>query len=200
VLDIGAGRGVITAHLIAAGAQVMAFELHPQRAQHLRARFGGGVVRVVRADATDLRLPRRPFRVVANPPFAITTALLRRLVAPGSRLVRADLVVPFHVARRWVEGPAPGERRWRTCVRDEGGRSCAITCLFAPRPTLGRAGDRAVARTGSSSLSVPWYFSFVITRLLAERLQGPALSSRRSCAAVLDTVKKPNPWAQHHPW
>lgn len=134
MLDIGAGRGVITAHLIAAGAQVVAFELHPQRAQHLGARFGGGVVRVVRADATDLRLPRRPFRVVANPPFAITTALLRRLVAPGSRLVRADLVVPFHVARRWVEGPAPGERRWRTVFETRVGARVPSHAFSPPGP------------------------------------------------------------------
>jgi 23S rRNA (adenine-N6)-dimethyltransferase len=69
---------------------------------------------VVKADASDLRLPRRPFRVVANPPFAITTGLLRRLTAPGSRLVRGDLVVPVFMADRWAHGHAPGAGRWRS--------------------------------------------------------------------------------------
>ena len=67
---------------------------------------------VVRADAADLRLPRRPFRVVANPPFAASTAILRRLLAPGSRLVAADVVLPHWVGRRWALGKAPGAGRW----------------------------------------------------------------------------------------
>ena len=114
VVDVGAGWGAITAELVDAGARVVAVELHPRRAAHLQEHFAGADVVVARADATDLRLPRRPFRVVANPPFAITTSLLRRLLAPGSRLERADLVVPAHVARRWSAGSAPGAGRWRT--------------------------------------------------------------------------------------
>jgi 23S rRNA (adenine-N6)-dimethyltransferase len=112
VLDVGAGPGALTAHLVERGARVIAVELHPQRAQLLRERFADAPVKVVRADASDLRLPRRDFRVVANPPFAITTSLLRRLLAPGSRLVRADLVVPTHQAVRWANGRAPGAGRW----------------------------------------------------------------------------------------
>jgi len=98
-------------------------ELHDERARLLRERFRGEPVVVVVADASDLRLPRRPFRVVANPPFAITTALLRRLLAPGSRLVRADLVVPRHVAERWTSPAAPASTDgttssgWASCDR-----------------------------------------------------------------------------------
>lgn len=113
VLDIGAGTGALTAPLVAAGATVVAVELHPGRAGDLRRRFPGPAVTVVQADAADLRLPRRPFVVVANPPFAVTTAVLRRLLAPGSRLVRADLVLPATVAARWAAGRAPGAGRWQ---------------------------------------------------------------------------------------
>jgi len=112
VLDVGAGTGAITSSLVTRGARVVAVELHPQRAAVLRQRFNLDPVKVVVADASDLRLPRYPFRVVANPPFAITSALLGRLVAPGSRLIRADVVVPWHVARRWASGHAPGAGRW----------------------------------------------------------------------------------------
>jgi 23S rRNA (adenine-N6)-dimethyltransferase len=100
VLDVGAGTGALTEPLVACGTHVIAIELHPMRAAELRRRFEEDHVTVVIADAASLRLPRRPFRVVANPPFAIGVALLRRLVAPGSRLVRADVVVPWHVAKR----------------------------------------------------------------------------------------------------
>jgi 23S rRNA (adenine-N6)-dimethyltransferase len=112
VLDIGAGAGAITRPLLESGARVIAFELHDGRARQLGERFAGASLKVVRVDAADLRLPGRPFRVVANPPFGVSTALLKRLLAPGSRLVSADLVLPLHVARRWASGRGPGNGRW----------------------------------------------------------------------------------------
>ncbi|MFB9837004.1 rRNA adenine N-6-methyltransferase family protein, partial [Actinoallomurus acaciae] len=73
VLDIGAGRGALTTHLLAAGARVVAVEAHPGRAAWLRERFAGTGVTVVESDVLDLPLPRRPFRVVAGPPYAISS-------------------------------------------------------------------------------------------------------------------------------
>jgi 23S rRNA (adenine-N6)-dimethyltransferase len=113
VIDAGAGRGAITAALLAVGARVIAVELHPRRAQLLRTRFADAPVRVLQVDLEDLWLPERRFRVVANPPFAVVTALVRRLVAQGSRLQRADIVVPRYVAARWTSANAPGAGRWR---------------------------------------------------------------------------------------
>jgi 23S rRNA (adenine-N6)-dimethyltransferase len=133
VLDVGAGRGALTAPLVEAGARVVAIELHPRRAAELRSRFGHRIT-VVQADAADLRLPTRPFRVVANPPFAITTALLRRLVAPGSRLARADVIVPWHTARRWVSGEGPGSARWHTTYAAHLGRPVPRTAFSPPAP------------------------------------------------------------------
>lgn len=90
VLDLGAGDGALTGSLVAVGARVVAVELHPRRAAVLRSRFPA--VRVVRADAAAISLPRRPFRVVANPPYSIAATLLRRLFR--SRMYAADLVLP----------------------------------------------------------------------------------------------------------
>lgn len=106
VLDVGAGSGVVTRALLERGARVVAIELHPHRVALLREQFSAHDVRVVCTDASDLRLPRRPFKVVSNPPFAITTALVRRLTGNGSHLLRADLVVPWHVGRRWSRSSA----------------------------------------------------------------------------------------------
>jgi 23S rRNA (adenine-N6)-dimethyltransferase len=108
VLDVGAGTGAITDLLVRAGARVVAVELHPRRAAVLRERFAGFPVTVVRADASDLRLPRRPFKVVANPPFSVTTALLRRLTAPSSRLQQASIVLPAWAVMRWAAGRGAG--------------------------------------------------------------------------------------------
>jgi 23S rRNA (adenine-N6)-dimethyltransferase len=122
VVDLGAGTGSITAALVDVGARVVAVELHQGRASVLHHRFGDAA-RIVRVDVRDLRLPRRPFRVVANPPFAASTAVLRRLLAPGSRLQRADLVLPRWVAHRWASGRAPGHRRWAAQFEARVGRS-----------------------------------------------------------------------------
>ena len=108
VLDIGAGEGTITEHLLRAGATIVAIELHPHRLSMLRERFAAASVTVVRADAADLRLPRRPFKVVANPPFAATVAVLRRLTSPSSRLERASLVLPAWAVARWAAGRGVG--------------------------------------------------------------------------------------------
>ena len=62
------------------------------------------------ADATSLRLPRRPFRVVASPPYGITAGLLGLLLAPGSRLVAADLVLQRAAVRRHASRRARGFR------------------------------------------------------------------------------------------
>ena len=134
VLDIGAGWGALTAPLLAAGARVIAVELHLERASQLRERFRGCAVTIVRADAGDLRLPRRPFRVVANPPFATTNGLLRRLLAPGSRLVSAHLVVPRHVARRWGGPGAPGWVRWSETFTISTGRAIPRRAFRPPPP------------------------------------------------------------------
>lgn len=112
MLDVGAGLGALTAPLVRAGADVVAVELHPHRADRLRRRFADAPVRVVRADAADLRLPTRPFRVVSSPPYGISTELLKRLLSPRSRLVSADLVLQRQVVNRWVDGRAPGRARW----------------------------------------------------------------------------------------
>ena len=138
VLDIGAGHGALTAHLVAAGARVVAVELHPERVRRLRERFAAEAVTVVWADASELRLPRRPFRVVASPPYAITSALMRRLLAPGSRLVAADLVLQRAVVARYAAGRAPGAGRWSRRWTISAGRPVPRRA-FRPPPTADSA-------------------------------------------------------------
>lgn len=123
VVDIGAGTGALTGPLLEAGARVIAVETHRGRAAQLRRRFGSAIV-VVEADAADLRLPRRPYRVVANPPFAVTTPLLRRLLQPGTKLAGADMVLQDQAARRWASASAPGHARWGRVLPRPWGRRC----------------------------------------------------------------------------
>ncbi len=112
VLDIGAGHGALTAHLVEHGAHVIAVELHPARVRRLRERFAGMPVTVVPADARSLRLPNRPFRVVASPPYGVSSPLLRLLLAPSSQLAAADLVLQLAAVQRYAQARAPGALRW----------------------------------------------------------------------------------------
>jgi 23S rRNA (adenine-N6)-dimethyltransferase len=138
VLDIGAGHGALTAELVGRGARVIAVELHPARARQLQERFAGRPVTVLQADALSMRLPRHPFRVVASPPYAITSPLLRLLLAPSSRLTAADLVLQRAVVRRYASGPAAGPGRWRRRWRLQEGCSLPRRA-FRPSPRVDSA-------------------------------------------------------------
>ena len=105
VVEIGAGRGALTYALARRGVQVVALEKDPHWADSLRReverRGVDGAVRVVRCDALEYSLPRRPYRVIGSLPFGATTAILRHLLDdPDSSLVRADLIVQWEVARK----------------------------------------------------------------------------------------------------
>jgi len=112
VIDIGAGRGALTGPLVAAGARVLAVELHAGRASFLNERFASAPVTVLRTDALALRLPHRPFRVVASPPYSIASPLLRLLLTRRSHLLSADLVLPRPVVGRFVDGRVRVSPRW----------------------------------------------------------------------------------------
>jgi 23S rRNA (adenine-N6)-dimethyltransferase len=132
VLDIGAGDGALTRPLLDAGARVIAVEWHPDRVLELRRRFGDRV-RVVAADAGDLRLPRRPFSVVSSVPYAATTPIVQRLLHNGSRLTAAHLVLQAQAARRWHSADAPGRGRWGFAFTTELGRPVPRRA-FTPPP------------------------------------------------------------------
>jgi 23S rRNA (adenine-N6)-dimethyltransferase len=110
VVEIGAGRGALTYALARRGVRVVALEKDPHWAASLRremVRRGlDDRVRVVRCDALDYRMPRRPYRVIGSLPFGTTTTILRHLLdEPDSCLVRADLIVQWEVARKRAVTP-----------------------------------------------------------------------------------------------
>jgi 16S rRNA (adenine1518-N6/adenine1519-N6)-dimethyltransferase len=114
VVEIGPGRGILTAALLARGARVVGIELDERLASYLEERFGEGAgLEVVRADALAVdfsalareRAIELPLTVVGNIPYAITSPLLRRLLAVPGELARAVLMLQREVAERLLAEP-----------------------------------------------------------------------------------------------
>jgi len=116
VLEFGAGYGRLTDQLAVRAGQVIAVEVDTALAAKLAGRFRTRTnVKVVHGDALAVPLPGRPFKVVSNPPFHITSPLLHRLLDdPAVPLVRADLVTGWGaaLALTGVFGPAHKARPW----------------------------------------------------------------------------------------
>ena len=149
VLDLGAGSGVLTRALAAAGARVRAIELDAAALRQLEARFGSDTrVEVVQGDATTVPLPDEPFAVVANLPFAAGTAILRRLLGdPAARPSQLDAIVEWGLAaKRTAVWPSTllgciWGARYELSLARRVSRAC-----FAPPPSVDAAVLRATRR------------------------------------------------------
>src|SRR5690606_6369263 len=74
--------------------------------QRVEAARVAGRVRIRRGDLREVPWPRERYRVVASPPYALTTRLLARLLDdPGAGPERADLLLQWEVARRRASQP-----------------------------------------------------------------------------------------------
>jgi 23S rRNA (adenine-N6)-dimethyltransferase len=153
VVDIGAGTGALTRALVESGARVLALELDPLLAAELRRRFRRAAVTVVEADAVEWRWPGEAFSVLANLPFAGSSAILGRLLQdPGRPLVRADVIVQWELA-------AKDAALWPATLRSTYWRAwhdLAVTrrlsrAAFAPVPRV----DAAVLRVTRRREVVP---------------------------------------------
>lgn len=141
VLDLGAGAGVLSVRLAGTGARVIAIERDDRMANRLRRRFADDPrVRVVAGDILSVPLPNRGYHVVANPPFAITTALLRRLLDdPRSQLRGADVLVEWGAARRLAGAPRNRSSAWWSARFELRIRSRVPASCFRPQPSVDAA-------------------------------------------------------------
>ncbi len=85
VYEIGPGKGIITAQLAQRCQRVVAIEKDPRLAALLRQRFARQPqVSIHAADFLDYPLPRQPYKVFANIPFNITSAIVTKLTAAAN--------------------------------------------------------------------------------------------------------------------
>lgn len=80
VIDIGAGSGVITSALARRCKQVIAVEPDAETAALLRknTKRCSNVV-IVEKDFLEMELPDGPYKIFANPPFHLSSAILHKL-------------------------------------------------------------------------------------------------------------------------
>ena len=129
IIEIGPGRGAITESLIESGARIIAIELDSTLAPELAGKFKEKTnFHVIEADATQIdfstlisddlhtELGSLQFKVVANLPYYISTAILQHLA--GQRQHFASLVLMFQkeVVDRILAPPGSSERGFLTVL------------------------------------------------------------------------------------
>jgi 16S rRNA (adenine1518-N6/adenine1519-N6)-dimethyltransferase len=118
VLEIGPGPGVLTAELVARSGRVVAVELDPELRAVLKALLGlkpnltivdADILTVDPASAMgfgpDASGRRLGYKVVANLPYQITSAVLRHILEARVRPERAVVMVQKEVAERLLAAP-----------------------------------------------------------------------------------------------
>jgi 16S rRNA (adenine1518-N6/adenine1519-N6)-dimethyltransferase len=111
VVEIGPGAGAITHALAARAAHVLAVELDPGLAAHLRTQFPADRITVQQQDvlafdfAAASAAAGQPLLVFGNLPYYITSQILLKLAASHAALDRAVLMVQREVADRITAQP-----------------------------------------------------------------------------------------------
>ena len=117
VLEIGPGRGALTAALLDRGAAVVAIERDERLQAELVRRFGGRDFALVHGDALELDWPAlvapwtttgRTWLVAGNIPYNITSPLLNQALAPPLPAA-VTFLVQREVADRVVAAPGSKE-------------------------------------------------------------------------------------------
>ena len=106
VVDAGAGDGALTQALADAGCRVIAVEKDERLYRQLARRFAGHPnVESRHADILAFPLPSTPYRVVSNVPYAITAALVRKLLHAARPPGEALLIVQREAAQKFAGTP-----------------------------------------------------------------------------------------------
>ncbi len=146
VLEVGAGLGVLTEALLAAGAQVTAVEKDVRLADRLAGALGEpSALRVLAADALeldlDVLLAERFDACVSNLPYSVGTRILLEVARHALAPPRFTVLVQTEVAERLAAPPSCAARGqagvWlQLDYRVAVARAVKATC-FWPRPEVG---------------------------------------------------------------
>ena len=104
VLEIGPGKGTLTAVLATAARHVIAIEIDRDLIPGLRSTVAANV-EVIEGDALTIDLPREPFHVVSNLPYNVATPLFKRFIEHRSRINAVTVMIQKEVAERLSAKP-----------------------------------------------------------------------------------------------
>jgi len=103
-IEVGAGEGILTSRLAAMTGEVIAYEIDQALTGRLIARVGERPnVRVVMGDFLASRQPSRPFQVIGNAPFSLTSPIIDWCLR-ASRMTAATLITQLEYARKRTGG------------------------------------------------------------------------------------------------
>ncbi|MCP5202407.1 MAG: 16S rRNA (adenine(1518)-N(6)/adenine(1519)-N(6))-dimethyltransferase RsmA [Gammaproteobacteria bacterium] len=194
VLEIGPGQGVLTAPLVASGAEVHAIEIDRDLAAMLRERFARHDnfalhnTDVLSFDFATLAAPPPRWKVVGNLPYNISTPLLMRLLEHAGRFSELVVMVQLEVAERLAAGPGSkaygrlgiaAQRRAEVRKRFEIGPQA-----FVPPPKVDSAVVRLVPRSGARDAALDLCVDALVKRAFGAR--------RKTLANALRGVVSPD--------
>ncbi len=151
MLEIGPGRGALTAPLLERLDELMAIEIDRDLARDLAGRFGAALrlvnQDVLEVDLAALRAAGPPLRVVGNLPYNISTPLLFRLLEQRAAIRDMHFMLQREVVDRMVA--PPGSRTY--------GR---LTVMLAPWVHIER-----VLNVGPGAFTPPPRVSSAVVRI-----------------------------------
>lgn len=148
IIEIGPGRGALTARLLETGARVIAIEFDRDLIPQLREQFADYPnFTLVEADALTVDFcgliePARAARVVANLPYNIGTAILQRLIEQRTCIPEMFVMLQREVADRITAAADSSERGYLSVFVEA---YCEAEKLFDVRPQAFRPVPKVVS-------------------------------------------------------
>ncbi len=128
IIEIGAGRGALTKHLVASGANILALELDRDLVPILSREFSAKKnLKIIQADAlqTDFRLilseseiQNPKAKIVANLPYNISTAILQKLFEQRECFSELILMLQREVVERMTALAGNSERGYLSILTE----------------------------------------------------------------------------------
>ncbi len=112
IIEIGPGHGALTEYLVRSGCRLTVIEVDFDLADELRVKYGKAV-HIFEADVLKFDFEaisgRRPWRIVGNLPYNISTPLLFRLFERIDDIEDMHLMLQLEVVDRMVAKPSTAE-------------------------------------------------------------------------------------------
>ena len=106
VLDIGAGKGILTEELVKRCKDVIAYEIDNHYYEILKEKFSTDKnITIFNKDFLNSNLPNTKYKVFANIPFSQTSDIIKKLTDTPSNMSEGWLFVQKESAQRYVGKP-----------------------------------------------------------------------------------------------